>query len=113
MSADPLAVMAASEGGCSELEPYALQVTDASMEPEFPENCVIVIEPALGAPDGTYVVADYADDTWFRQFVIDENGDKFLVATGDGFADMQLIGPYQIRGVIIAQNYRGKRKKYI
>ena len=50
--------------GCSQLEPFALRVTDDSMAPEFPEGCVIVIEPALGAEDGQYVVADYGGDTW-------------------------------------------------
>ena len=34
-----------TEGSCSENEPYALQVIDDSMEPEFAKGCVIVIDP--------------------------------------------------------------------
>ena len=30
---------------CGSSEPYALQVTDDSMEDEFPKNCVVIIDP--------------------------------------------------------------------
>ena len=32
--------------GCGASEPYALQVTDNSMEPEFPEGCIVLIDPS-------------------------------------------------------------------
>ncbi|MGB0721020.1 MAG: S24 family peptidase [Gammaproteobacteria bacterium] len=99
-------------GGCAQLEPYALQVTDESMAPEFPAGCVIVVEPALFAEDGQYIVADYAGDTWFRQYSVHDDGSKYLKALNDEFAEMQIIGPFQVRGVIIGRNIRGKRKKY-
>lgn len=99
-------------GGCSELEPFALRVTDDSMEPEFMEGCVIVIEPALQAESGNYVIAEYAGETWFRK--LEKRDDKvFLTSDNDRYGDMELIGQFQIRGIIIAQNYKRKRKKYI
>jgi len=33
-------------GGCGSSEPFALQVTDNSMEPEFKAGCIIIIDPA-------------------------------------------------------------------
>ena len=98
--------------GCSQLEPFALRVTDDSMAPEFPEGCVIVIEPALGAEDGQYVVADYGGDTWFRRYQTCDDGKHYLAALNETFDDMEIIGPLRIRGVIIGSNIRGKRKKY-
>jgi SOS-response transcriptional repressor LexA len=98
-------------GGCSELEPFALRVTDDSMAPEFPEGCILVIEPALSAQDGSFVVADYGGDTWFRQFN-EQDGKRYLTPLNERYAEMELIGPYQIRGIIIGQSYKGKRKKY-
>ncbi|MEW8430755.1 MAG: S24 family peptidase, partial [gamma proteobacterium symbiont of Ctena orbiculata] len=43
---------------CSYNELYPLQVLDDSMEPEFPEKCIIVIEPSDVCATGAYVVAE-------------------------------------------------------
>lgn len=99
-------------GGCSELEPYALQVTDASMAPEFPEGCIIVIEPAHSAEPGSYVIVDYGGDTWFRQ-INQDSGKTYLSTLNDNYAEMEVIGPFQIRGIVIASNIKGKRRRYI
>jgi SOS-response transcriptional repressor LexA len=98
---------------CSQIEPFALQVTDDSMEPEFPKDTVIVAEPIPDEEDGRYVIADYAGDTWFRQLRIEDGGDKFLMALNDNYPPIKLVGPYRIRAVVIAQSYKGRRKKYI
>ena len=37
---------------------------------------------------------------------------KYLSPVNDKYGEMELIGPYQIRGVIIQQSYRRQRKKY-
>lgn len=99
--------------GCAQLEPFALRVTDASMAPEFPEGCIIVVEPALGAEDEQYVVADYGGDTWFRQYRVHEDGGQYLAALNAAFGDMEILGPMQVRGVVIGRNVRGKRKSYL
>ena len=38
------------EGSCSSLEPYALRVLGDSMEPEFADGCVIIVDPATSLP---------------------------------------------------------------
>ena len=32
---------------CGSSEPYALQVTDNSMEPEFPKDCIVIVDLSL------------------------------------------------------------------
>ena len=43
---------------CSSAEPFALMVLGDSMEPEFVEGEVILIEPEGLATDGSYVLAE-------------------------------------------------------
>lgn len=42
---------------CVDAEPYALQVLDDSMAPEFWPGCIILIDPTGRATDGSYVLA--------------------------------------------------------
>ncbi|KRT58611.1 S24 family peptidase, partial [endosymbiont of Ridgeia piscesae] len=51
---------------CSYNELYPLQVLDDSMEPEFPEKCIIVIEPAEVCATGAYIIAEVDGERWFR-----------------------------------------------
>jgi len=100
-----------SDHGCSALEPFALQVTDDAMAPEFARGCVIVVEPSQQAQDGQYVIADYADDTWFRQYQVGDSG-VTLAALNPSYRDMAVYGPLQLRGIVIAQHHRRRRKRY-
>ena len=86
------------QSGCASHEPYALQVTDDSMEPEFAKHCVIVV--------------DYANDTWFRQYVYSD-GRHWLRALNGDYDDMEVTGPFNIRGVVISQSFKRQRKRYI
>jgi len=87
-------------GGCSELEPFALRVMGDSMAPEFWDGCIIVVEPRVQARHGQYVVVDYAGDTTFRQFV-EENGRRFLKPLNDTYETIEIVGPFNVRGVVI------------
>ena len=42
---------------CVEAEPFALQVLDESMQPEFRKGCVILVDPTGRVQDGCYVLA--------------------------------------------------------
>jgi len=42
---------------CTDAETFALQVLDASMEPEFPAGCIIIVDPTGYARHGSYVLA--------------------------------------------------------
>lgn len=50
---------------------FALRVQGDSMEPDFPEGIIIVVEPEMGAQPGDYVVAKNGDDATFKQLVKD------------------------------------------
>ncbi len=98
---------------CSYNELYALQVLDDSMEPEFPEKCVIVIEPSEVCASGAYVVSAVGEERWFRQFIRDEAGNEKLVALKEGYPDIELRdGGYRIEGVIVQRNIKREIKHY-
>ncbi len=98
---------------CSYNELYPLQVLDDSMEPEFPEKCVIVVEPSDVCATGAYVVAETHGDRWFRQYISEGDGGKRLVALKDGYPEMQLVeGEYKILGVVVQRNLGRKIKHY-
>ena len=44
--------------GCSLSEPYALQVLGNEMEPEFPDQCIVVIRPEDSCTDGMHVFVE-------------------------------------------------------
>jgi phage repressor protein C with HTH and peptisase S24 domain len=97
---------------CSYNELYPLQVLDDSMEPEFPEKCVIVVEPSDICATGAYVVAETHGERWFRQY-ISESGGKRLVALKGGYPDLALVeGEYKILGVVVQRNLGRKIKHY-
>lgn len=99
---------------CSYNELYPLQVLDDSMAPEFPKDCIIVIEPASVCTSGAYVIASALGDRWFRQFVRDEDGNEKLVALNDLYQPILLDGAsYQIEGVIVQCNINNNGKREV
>ncbi len=98
---------------CSYNELYALQVTDDSMEPEFPAGCVIVIEPSEVCATGAYVVIRVGEERWFRQYVVDGQGNKRLLALKPGYPEIDLNDKqFQIEGVIVQRNIKRETKHY-
>lgn len=100
-----------SDGGsCSESEPFALQVTDDSMEPEFAAGCIIIIDPSAVVRDGSYVFAkDLKDEYIFRRLRI--VSDKYYLEPLNPVYDtFEITGLSQIQGVITQR--AGKRRSY-
>ncbi|MEJ2609864.1 MAG: S24 family peptidase [Candidatus Thiodiazotropha sp.] len=98
---------------CSYNELYPLQVLDDSMAPEFPQKCVIVIEPSSVCASGAYVVAEAQGERWFRQFISQGEAGKRLVALNDAYPDIELQdGEYKIIGVVVQCNQGRKIKHY-
>ena len=100
---------------CSYNELHALQVLDPSMEPEFPEGCVIVIEPAQICATGAYVVITVQGERWFRQVLFEGDGRVLLRAVNPDHRprDMDITGlPYNIEGVIVQRNVQRQIKHY-
>ncbi len=94
-----------SEGGCTSKEPYALQVLGTSMEPEFMDGTVIIVDPGYPPCDGAFVVIDFQDETMLRQVVMYE-GKKYLRPANEAYPTLELIEPYSVRGVVIQQSRR-------
>ncbi|WP_043749652.1 S24 family peptidase [Imhoffiella purpurea] len=99
--------------GCSLHEPYALQVLGNEMEPEFPDRCILIIEPTDQCRHGHYVFAEVEGVRWFRQYVEDASGTARLVALNPLYPDIELAGlEWSVLGVIIQRNVRRKIKHY-
>ncbi len=99
----------AAPSPCEAAEPYVLMVLGDSMEPEFNEGEVIVIEPEGHAHDGSYVVALHDGEYIFRQLRI-RDGRHFIVALKEGYPEQELEGIKSVKGVITQKSVPGNRK---
>lgn len=98
---------------CSYAEPYALQVLGADMEPEFPDRCIVIIDPGENCGDGAYVFIEVEGVRWFRQYREDAGGRRWLSAVNEIFPDIELNGlDYKIHGVIVQKNVKRKISHY-
>jgi len=96
---------------CSEAEPFALRVIGDSMEPEFKDGCIIIIDPTGVARAGSYVLARQGEEYIFRQLAARE-GAYYLAALNTAYPDLPLPqGLQDIRGVIIQQAGRRRRDR--
>lgn len=97
-----------------EAEPYALQVLDDSMEPEFERGCIIVIDPTGVARDGAFVLAEQDGALLFRKLT--RAGEVIeLAPLNPRYAKLTLRdGLGGIRGVIVqrAGRRRSHHKRY-
>ena len=96
-------------GGCASSEPFALRVLGDSMEPEFKDGCIIIIDPAGVVEHGKYVIAEVEGEYIFRQFM--QEGEKsFLKPLNAGYQSIEIGGPGVVRGVITQK--AGTRRKH-
>ena len=104
------AASAAPPTTCIEAEPFALRVTDASMEPEFAAGCIIIVDPTGVAKDGAFVLAEVDGAYIFRRLERTDEGDR-LVALNDGYPPVALAaGLVPVRGVVVQR--AGARRSY-
>lgn len=96
--------------GCEKREPFALLVMGNSMEPEFNDQDVIVIEPDYPAEDDSYIIAWHDGEYIFRQLKIDAEGNYIIHPLNSHFPDQTLSGPGAIKGVISQKKSPGGRK---
>ena len=96
-----------AQNGCSALEPFALRVLGDSMEPEFPDGCVVIVDPGFVPRDGSYVVVEFAGDVFFRQLVFDGER-RLLKPLNPKYGGFELAAPYVIRGAVVQRS--GKRR---
>lgn len=101
---------AADGGNCSEAEPFALQVIDDSMEPEFATGCIIIIDPGGVVRDGSYVFAkDLKGEYIFRQLRMQDD-ELYLVPLNDLYETFQIPDLSYIDGIISQR--AGKKRSY-
>lgn len=102
-------------GSCSEAEAFALMVLGDSMEPEFMDREIIIVEPEGLARDGSYVVAFHNEEYIFRQLIKHDAG-WLLHALNPSYPDQPIASLSGIRGVVIMKKKSGRpsqsEKKY-
>ncbi len=98
------------ESTCAQAAPFALRVTDDSMEPEFRRDCIVIIDPTGRARDGAYVLAEIAGGYISRRLRMD--GDRvWLEALKEAYPALELdTGITAIKGVIVQR--AGSRRHY-
>ncbi len=100
-------------GGCSALEPYALQVLGDSMAPEFWDGCIVIIEPGAPVRHGSYVLAECAGEVVLRQLRV-EGSRRLLTALNPAYPAIELDTSQNIRGAVVqrAGRRRSQHKHY-
>jgi SOS-response transcriptional repressor LexA len=107
--ADPIL----ESGGCSMREPFALQVLGDQMEPEFPDKCIVIIDPTDRCVNGMYIFVEVEGVRWFRQYRRVGDGKETLIALNDLYPEIDLTGlDWKVLGVIIQRNVRRRIKHY-
>ncbi len=85
------------------------------MEPEFPNGCIVIVEPGGVLLDGCYVIANQPDDdVVLRQLrLLDDSW--VLTSLNPDYEDQQIDGIANIKGRVIqrAGRRRADRKSYI
>jgi phage repressor protein C with HTH and peptisase S24 domain len=100
-------------GHCGLHENYAAQVLDDSMEPEFPQGCVVIISPANACYNGAYIFVEVEGVRWFRQYLRDTEGSERLVALNDLYPEIELTHlDWKVLGVVVQRNIKRKIKHY-
>lgn len=100
--------------GCESHEPYALQVLGDSMEPEFEDGSIIVIENNVAVEDGCYVLAHHDDEFIFRQLI--KTDDRWhLNPLNQNYPAIAINDLSGVRGRIVSKtSSRGRdRKSYL
>jgi phage repressor protein C with HTH and peptisase S24 domain len=101
----------AQDSNCSGNELVALMALGDSMQPEFNEGEILVIEMNRPAMAGSYVIAEVAkEDFIFRQLARDDKGGWLLHALNPAYPDTPIPDLSIIKGVVIHKRHPRSRK---
>ena len=92
----------------SNSEPYALQNIGDMMSPEFSENCIIIIDPSMPIHNEAYVIIDFKDELYFRQY-FEENGKKIIKSINSLYDEIELNDDFEYRGCVVQQKQRNQK----
>ena len=100
--------------GCATDELFALQVLGDSMEPEFENGCIIVVDPAGVIQNGCFVMAEVNGEHIFRQLLVQEER-IYLKPMKSSYETIEIPDLRPIAGVIVqkAGTRRKDRKHYV
>lgn len=101
---------AATGSNCSGNELVALMVLGDSMQPEFIEGEILVIEMGAPASDGSFVVGTANEEFIFRQLKRSNQGGWLLHALNPAYPDIAISGLETIKGVVTHKKKPGSRK---
>ncbi|MBI3480786.1 MAG: S24 family peptidase [Nitrosomonadales bacterium] len=99
-----------SDSNCSGNELVALMVLGDSMEPEFIEGEILVIEMGMSATDGSFVVGTANEVFIFRQLKRDEKGGWLLHALNPAYSDIAIPSLDTLKGVVTHKRDARSRK---
>jgi DNA polymerase V len=99
-----------AQTGCSAegLEPFALRVIGDSMEPEFQDGHIILVDPGFPLLHGVYAVIKNGGEFIFGQYSKDASGSWIRYLNPD-VEDVKLGADFEVKGVVTQRNGR-KRK---
>ena len=97
------------KSGCStNSEPYALQNIGDMMSPEFSENCIIIVDPSIPIHNEAYVIVDFNDELYFRQY-IEESDRKLLRCLNSSYSEIELNNFFEVLGCVSQQKQRKQK----
>ncbi|OIR24608.1 peptidase [Bathymodiolus thermophilus thioautotrophic gill symbiont] len=89
-------------------EPFALQNLGTYMEPEFSENCILIIDPGMQIHHRAYAVVRYEDELYFRQY-IERGNNKFLVPLNTQHDEIEIKNEFETIGCVVQQKQRKQK----
>ena len=89
-------------------ETYALKNIGDKMSPEFSENCIIIIDPSMPIHNEAYVIIDFNDELYFRQY-FEENGKKIIKSINSLNDEIELDDDFEFKGCVVQQKQRGQK----
>ncbi len=102
-------VSESDSSGCEKREPYALMVLGDSMEPEFNDHDIIIIEPDHPRQSGSFVIAWHHEEYIFRQ--LRQEGEEWWIdPLNPAYPSQQLSGLAAVKGVITQKKWSGGRQ---
>ena len=99
-----------NDTSCSGSEIVALMVLGDSMEPEFIEGEILVIEMGAPATNDSFVIATLNGEFIFRQLKHDDQGLWHLHALNPAYPDTAIANLNEIKGIITHKKKPGSRK---
>jgi transcriptional regulator with XRE-family HTH domain len=85
---------------------FALYITDQSMEPLFPEGCIVIVEPDIQPSNGNYIIIRCPNNEILLRQLIINNEKKFINTINFKFGTIREITcKDKILGIVIRTIY--------